>query len=196
MIRDIRRKYFEIWANEEAQNVFLKGVLAVFVLLFVIQFGVLCVIGLRKPVLIAIGQTETQILTLTPPPEELLALELKRLVRHYTETHYTWDSTSVEKAHEEATRYVGDAFIKAFKAANAEQIKIAKEKKLSQKVYVSDISIDSKTLTARITLDRILIIEGLRATSPLVLDITFEYGPRTQTNPVGIYITAEKVVNS
>lgn len=196
MIRDIRRNYFEIWGNEEAQNVFLKGLLSVLVVLFAVQSAVLCIVVLRKPVLVAIGNSETKVLTLTPPSEALLADELKRLVKRYAETHYSWDSTSVEKAHEEASHYVGEAFVKAFNAANAEQVKLAKEKKLAQKVYVADISVDAKALTARITMDRILAVEGLRAASSLILDITFEYGPRTVTNPEGIYITGEKVVQS
>jgi hypothetical protein len=196
MIRDIRRQYFEIWGSEEAQNSFLKGVLIILGILSAIQSIVLCYLALRKPVLVAVGQTETQVFTMTPPTEDLLNNELKRVVRKYVESHYTWDNSTVEKAHAEASRYVSTQFVKAFKAANIEQIKLAKEKKLSQKVYVSELSVNSKDLTAHLILDRILMVEGLRAASQLTFDISFEYGPRTSSNPEGIYIVSEKVVNS
>ena len=194
MIRDVSRKYFEVWGNEEAQNTMLKGLLIILSALFAVQSVVLGIVAMRKPVLVAVGQGETRVFTMTPPSEQLLSDELKRLVRRYAQVHYTWDNTSVENAHIEASRYVSAQFIKAFNAANAEQVKIAKEKKLAQKVYVADVTVDSKVLSARVTMDRILMIEDLRAVSQLVLDITFEYGPRTTTNPEGVYVTGEKVV--
>lgn len=196
MIRDISRRYFEVWGNEEAQNAFLKGVLVVLSMLFTIQSVVLCVVAFRKPVLFAVGKNETAVFTVTPPSDELLANELKRVVRQYAETHYTWDSSTVEKAHADASRYVAKDFIKAFNTANAEQVRLAKEKRLGQKVYVAGVSVDTSSLSSRITMDRILTVEGLRAVSQLVLEVSFDYGPRTSKNPEGIYVTGEKVITS
>jgi uncharacterized protein (UPF0305 family) len=195
MIRSIQRRYFEVWGDEEAQNVFLKGLLSVLTGLFVIQSIVLTVLACRKPVLVAVGAGETRVFNVVPPGEELLISELKRLVRQYVETHYNWDFATIERAHAEAARFVSEKFVKAFMAANVAQVKQAKEKKISERVYPSaEVQVDSKALTARVALDRIFSVDGIRATSPLVLDITFEYGPRTQGNPEGIYITGEKVV--
>jgi hypothetical protein len=195
MIRNIQRKYFEIWGNEEAQNAFLKGLLIILSILFLFQSIVLTIVYLRKPVLVAIGNTETKVLTLAPPPEELLKSELTRTVKNYAEAHYNWDSATVEAAHERASKYVSSQFVKAFKNANAEQVKLAQSKKLTQKIYVTDVKVDSKNLTARIFMDRILSIDGLRAATLLTLDVTFEYGPRTDANPQGIYITGEKFIS-
>jgi hypothetical protein len=195
MIRSIQRRYFEIWGNEEAQNVFLKGLLSVLAVLFLIQSITLTIMALRKPVLVAIGPAETKIFNVIPPGEELLSAELKRLVRLYVETHYNWDFTTIERAHAEAARFVSEKFVKAFMAANADQVKQAKEKKITERVYPSsEIQVDPKTLTARVTMDRIFSVDGIRATSPLSLDVTFEYGPRTTQNPEGIYIIGEKVI--
>lgn len=195
MIRIIQRRYFEIWGNEEAQNVFLKGLLSVLGVLFLIQSIALTVLAVRKPVLVAVGPTETKVFNVTPPSDELLTVELKRLVRLYIETHYNWDFTTIEKAHAEAARFVSEKFVKAFMAANADQVKQAKEKKITERVYLSsEILVDVKSLTARIPMDRIFSVDGLRVTSPLTLDVTFEYGPRTSQNPEGIYITGEKVI--
>ena len=97
MIRDIRRSYFEIWGNEEAQNVFLKGLLTLVSCLFLVQSIALCIVAMKKPTLVAIGSSETKILTLTPPTAELLSDELQRIVKKYAETHYSWDSSTVER---------------------------------------------------------------------------------------------------
>jgi len=197
VIRNIKRTYFEIWGTEEAQNSFLKGVLLVVSILFAVQSIGLLVLALRKPDLIGVGNQETKLISVTPPGEELLRMELKRLVRGYIEAHYNWDFGSVEKAHEKASRYVSEKFVKAFNTANAEQVRVAKEKKVTQRVHVvGEIPIDSKTLSVRVAMDRILIVEGLRVAQAITLDISFEYGPRTETNPEGIYITGEKLISS
>jgi hypothetical protein len=195
MIRDIRRKYYEVWGNEEAQNAFLKGLLVGLSILFALQSVIVCILSFRKPVLIAVEKSETQIIQSKPPSEEILSLELKRVVQSYLEAHYNWDPSTIESAHQLASQYVSEELIKAFKLANAEQVKLAKEKKLSQKVYIANLQVDSKSLTARGTLDRILMVDGLRAASVLTLEIHFQYGPRTTNNPEGIYITEEKAIN-
>jgi uncharacterized protein (UPF0305 family) len=195
MIRNVTRRYFEIWGNEEAQNAILKLILSVLGVLFVIQSLVLTVVVLRKPVLIAVGERASQILTLTPPSDVLLEAELKRLVRQYVEAHYNWDYTTIAKAHENAARYVSDKFVKAFTAANADQIRTVREKKVNERVYLSgDIQVDREHLIARVPMDRVFSVDGIRATSPLTLDVQFEYGPRTSLNPEGVYITGEKVI--
>lgn len=196
MIRDVRRKYFEVWGNEEAQNSFLKGVLLVLASLFVVQSCALWILAIRKPILIALGTSESRVLTLSQPSADILKTELDRVIRRYADVHYTWDSTTVEKAHAEAAHYVGADFIKGFQAANVEQVKIAKEKKLSQRVFITDLVVDANTSTAKLTMDRILMIEGLRAATNIVLEIKFEYGPRTVDNPEGVYITSEKLISS
>lgn len=195
MIRKITRPYFEVWGSEEAQNTFLKGILVVLSVLFVAQSIVLAVLACRKPVLVAVTPAETQILRIMPSGPDLLSAELKRVVKRYVETHYNWEPATIDKAHAEAARYVSEKFVKAFIAANAEQARQAKEKKISERVYLSgEIQVDPKELTARVAMDRVFSIDGIRATSPLVLSIGFEYGPRTEQNPEGVYIVSEKVV--
>ena len=192
---NMKRRYFEVWGNEEAQNVFLKGLLSIISVLFIAQSVALVMIGTRKPLLVAVGQTDTRVFTLAPPSQELLNSELKRWAKQYAETHYNWDYKSIEKAHAEAAKYVSEKFVKAFLSANSEQVKLAHEKKISERVYLSaEIEVDVSSLSARISMDRIFTVEGLRATSPLTLDIQFEFGPRTQQNPEGIYVISEKIV--
>ena len=99
MIRDFSRKYYEVWGTEQAQNVFLKGLLTVISLLFCIQSVALVIVSLRKPVLIGVSDTETKILAAVPPFQAILDQELKRQVTRYVQTHYTWDHATIDKAH-------------------------------------------------------------------------------------------------
>jgi hypothetical protein len=195
-MNNLKRKYFEIWADEEAQNLILKWLLILSMVTILGESTCLCFLSLRHPDLIALGEKETKFLTLTPPKPELLRSELERTVSNYALTHYNWDWNSVEKAHKEASKYVSEKFQKAFIASNVEQMKLAKEKKVVQKVYLAQTpDIDTDKLTAKITLDRIFSIEGIKATSPLTLEISFEYGPRTSENPEGIYVIGEKLLS-
>ncbi|MGE4232073.1 MAG: VirB8/TrbF family protein [Bacteriovoracia bacterium] len=191
MIRNIQRKYFEVWGEEEAQNVFLKWLLLIVSTLLVSAITALLILALRKPVLIGIEKEDTKVFQVAPPSPELLKQELVRTLKEYVQRHYTWDAQTVEKAHVDASKYVSERYQKAFQAANADQVRMAKEKKVKQTVHIVDLYVDTKALKSRINLDRILSVEGVRAVTSLVLDISFEYGPRTENNPEGIYIVSE-----
>jgi hypothetical protein len=195
MIRNIKRQYFEVWGSEEAQNVILKRLFIGLALVVGVESVTIAVIANRKPIVIAIADQKSEVLVVKSPSEAILRAELERTVKNYALTHYTWDYNSIEKAHKEAAKYISEKFQKAFLKTNDEQVHFVKEKKVTQKVYISGVSkIDPKELTARIRLDRIYTIEGLSGAAPIILDLKFEYGDRTDTNPEGIYITDEKLV--
>jgi len=197
MIRNIKRRYFEIWGSEESQNVILKWFvigLSVLVLLLTVA---LTIIACRKPELIAVSEEMTAVIKNKQPGGATLQAELERVVREYAVTHYTWDYTTIESAHEKAARYVAPAFRSSFLKTNEEQVRFVKEKKVAQRVYLSvPPIIETKKLTARIRLDRVYQIEGLSGSAPFTLDLAFEYGPRSETNPEGVYITDEKLVQN
>lgn len=191
----LKQKYFEIWADEEAQNSILKWLLVFSFIVITVQTSALCILSLRKPMLIAIGEKDTQVLMIEKPKPDILRSELSRTVEKYIEAHYNWDFNTIESAHKEAAKYVADKFQKAFIGANQEQIKQAREKKVTQHVYLSKpVEVDTEKLTAKVMLDRIFSVEGLKATAPLTLEVSFEYGPRTNENPEGLYITGEKLI--
>lgn len=197
MIRNIKRRYFEIWGSEESQNVVLKWFVIGLLFLALFLTVALTILACRKPKLIALNNQATAVLKIVPPGEEILRAELERVVREYAVTHYTWDYTTIESAHEKAAHYVAPAFRSSFMKTNEEQIRFVKEKKVSQRVYLPiPPTIETKKLTARVRLDRVYQIEGLSGSAPFTLDLAFEYGPRTGANPEGIYITDEKLVQN
>lgn len=195
MIHNMKRKYFELWGDEESQNVVLKWFVIGLSLFAVVLAVSLVTVGSRSPTLIAIGDQDTKVLRVKEPSASVLKAELERTIREYTTTHYTWTPTTIEAAHKKASGYVAENFRKTFMKSNEEQIRFVKEKKVSQRVYVSEPpQIDAKNLTARVRLDRIYQIEGLTGSVPITLDLAFKYGDRTEENPEGIYITDEKLI--
>ncbi len=196
MIRKIERKWFEVWGNEIAQNEFLKGLLAFLIALTAVQSVAILILGLRGPKVVAVTPTQSVYLKVEPPSDELFSSEVVRVVKDYIQKHHNWDYQQIEKTQNEAAKLVGNDFQKAFLKANSEQIRIAKEKKLTQRFYLASEPIaDFKSKTVKISGDRIIVVEGLRAANPIKLEISYEAGPRTETNPSGIYITAEKLLS-
>lgn len=194
MIRDIRRRYFEIWGDEQSQNVVLKYLILVLAVLLIVAIVAFSIVAFRKPILIGVNQTTTEVLKVTPPADELLKTELDRVLRKYIESHYTWNHESIEKSLDAAAKYVIDKNRKSFFASNVDEIRFAKEKKVSQRSHIVDIQIDTKSKAARIRFDRILVVDGLNAVTTLTLDIGFVFGERDSSNPEGVYIASEKLI--
>ena len=195
MIRNVQRTWFEVWGNETAQNRILK-ILLVFVLaLLAVETIALAVLALRKPTLIAVTSTESKFLAVTPPNQELLEAELRRAVTGYLTAHYNWDPSSIEASFQAASKYVDPSFVKTFLNANQEHIRLAKEKSLSQKFFVSSMNIDLEKRRVVVEGERIIMVEGLRAANSVSIEIKFEFGKRTIKNPEGVFIVGENLVS-
>lgn len=195
MIRKVSSKWVEVWGAEQIQNQILKGLLAFMVVLCAVQTMVVCLLALRSPVLIAVTNDKTQALAVVPPNDELLNAEIHRVLTVYAQRHHTWDWQNIDSRMSEASKMVASGYSDQFLQANAAQAKLAKEKKLSQTLYVTDLVLDLKGQTATLKADRIIVVEGLRAANPMTLRIGFEMGTRTAANPEGIYIKSEELVS-
>ncbi len=195
MIRKIQRRWFEVWADEEAQNRILKYFVLVLGGILSIQLIVISILALRGPIVIAVSKELTQRLETTEPDGEQLMRETLRAIMNYLKTRHNWDWSIIEARAKSASVYVASDYREKFLVATAEQIRIAKEKQISQKFFSDDPKIDMKTKTAVVKAERILIVSGVRAAQALDLEIGFSIGDRTATNPEGIYITSEKLVS-
>jgi hypothetical protein len=191
MIRKIERTWFEIWGTEEAQNRFLKGLLAFCIALLAIETVALVILAVRRPVIIAVSSEATKILSAVPPEPQILENEIRRVITAYVNTRHSWEWNNVEAGISAASKLVGKDYSRKFLQATAEQVKLAKEKKISQKFHISSLTLDQKARIARVTGDRILVIDTLRAANPLTLEIGYEVSSRTADNPEGVYITSE-----
>jgi hypothetical protein len=196
MIRKIQRRWFEVWADEEAQNRLLKYILLVLAALFSIQFIVICVLSFRKPLLVSVTKDATAKVEYAEPDPNLLLREIVRAVTNYLKTRHNWEWTTIEARSKDASQYVSSDFREKFLIATTEQIRIAKEKQISQRLYPAEPEIDLKAKVARVRADRILIISGIRAAQALRFEIGFALNDRTASNPEGVYITSEKLETS
>ncbi len=194
MIKNIQRTWFEVWGDEAAQNQILKGLTALLVVLVAIQSVALVILSLRKPVLIAVSGSETKVLAAVPPNAEMLEQEARRIITAYIKARHTWEWNQIEAHLKEAARFVDSDFEKAFRKATAEQIRLAKEKKVSQIFYATNITLNLNTKTAKVTGDRILMVDGLRATNPMTVEVSFRLNQRNAANPEGVYVTAENLI--
>ncbi len=196
MIRNIKRTWFEVWGAEEAQNRFLKALLVFFITLCCTECIALVILAVRKLPVVAVSATESRVLTIIPPKAEFLESEVKRAVTNYMTAHYNWEWTKIDDAFREASRFVHPDFTKKFLVANDAQIRVTKEKKVSQRFYISESKFDLKAKAVTVTGDRILLVEGLRATNPLIVQVEYDFGPRIETNPEGVYIVGEKLISA
>jgi hypothetical protein len=153
------------------------------------------VLSLRKPILIAVTPTDSRFLSVALPNQELLESEVKRAVSGYLQAHYNWEPASIEASFQTAAKYVDPSFVKAFLGANQEQIRIAKEKKLSQRFFIGSMQIDLEKRRIQVEGERILLVEGLRAANSVSIEIKFDLGKRTTENPEGVVIVAENLIS-
>ena len=194
MIRNIQRTWFEVWGNEAAQNEILKGLLLFTLILLALQTIGLVILALRSPFVVAVSSSASQVLIPDPTASSLLEGEVKRVATQYAKFRHGWDFQKIESQIKQAAKLVHPDFEKQFNKANEEQIRIAREKKVSQKFYAEITELNMDTKIIRLSGDRILNVEGLRATNPMSLELTFAMGPRTVANPEGVYITSEKLL--
>lgn len=139
------------------------------------------------------------VLTLTPGADVLQREapptaedQVRSAVRAYIEKRYQWEPATVKDRLEGAKAFVLPASLKAYQGAVASIVAFSTEKLVSQRVYPDKIDVDLSKGTAVLGGDRVTVIQGLRAAGALHLELSFASGPRTQTNPWGIYITQEK----
>lgn len=196
MIHRTKNAWFEVWGNEVAQNQILKFLLLLSGGVIATLAAAVTVLALKSPPIFAVSALESGQLHSGKLPKEYLENEAKRIVAAYLKGRHNWEANTIRTSIGTASRFVDDSFRKSFLQANETQIRIAQEKKISQKFYVSKIEPDLVKGTATVVGDRILSIDGFRAVSPLTFHLTFRHGTRTEQNPEGVYITSEQLVET
>ncbi len=194
----ISRKYFEIWADEQAQNSILKGLLTFFIIINITLIISITTLASRKPLLVSIKEDKTNIINYQNSiSESFIKNEVTSVINNFISLRHNWNEKTIENNIKLSTKYISSAFKAKFLNANASNIKIAKKKKITQRFYISkDIEVDLKNKQALLTGDRILIVDGLRATQPMTFKITYKLSKRTINNPEGVYIIKEEMISN
>lgn len=194
MIRKIQRHWFEVWGQEEAQNRFLKYLLLVLSGLTTLLLVSVCALALKSTPVVLLTPETSVLLIPTRPDGKALERELIRIIKEYLTKRHNWTFSSIESQVKEAQRLVAPEFREKFLIGLQEQIRLAKDKEVSQRLYPDDPKIDLKAKTAVVAAERILIINEIRAGQAMTFELGFNFGARTEANPEGIYITSEKLL--
>lgn len=193
MIRQIQRKWFEVWADEEAQNRILKYLLLLATAMTAVQLVVIVVLALKQPIIVSVTDEDTRAVQTQELSAERLLREVSRAVENYLRKRHNWDPTTIEVKSKEAVLYIAPEFREKFFVNVQEQIRLAKEKQVSQRLFPYEPQVDMKGKKATVKAERILIINGLRAAQGLTLEVGFTLGERTDRNPEGVYVTSENL---
>jgi hypothetical protein len=193
MIRKIQRHWFEVWGQEEAQNRFLKYLLLVTASLIGVLLTTVCILSLKKTPVVFVDPETSAIFFPTEPDSKTLEHELIRILKQYLMRRHNWDWTTIETKAKEAGSYVAPEFREKYLLATQEQITLAKEKQVTQKLFPEEPVINQKEKKAVVQAERILIVSGIRASQQMIFELGFSFGERTQINPEGVYITSEKL---
>ena len=195
MIRKIQRRWFEVWGDEEAQNRILKYLLLLFTAICTAQLIVIAALAFKKPLIVSVTDDLTRSIETHDPAANALLRELIRAITNYLKTRHNWEPATIEARAKSAAQYVSPDFRAKYLISTQEQIRLAHEKQVSQRLYPEEPQIDMKTKTAVVHAERILIVNGIQAAQALNFEIGFSLTERTESNPEGVFITSEKLAN-
>jgi hypothetical protein len=127
---------------------------------------------------------------LVPPPSP--ESEVIEAVKFYIDHRYKWEPKTVVQSLQSAESFILPQSRKAYEVAVANVSKFSIEKSVSQRAYVTGVTVDLDKQVALVSGDRITNVQGLRAAGDLKIELNFDNGPHSKGNPWGIYITKEK----
>jgi len=119
-------------------------------------------------------------------------VEVERAVREYLKLRYNWTPKTVAANVQNARAFILPSTLKVYDSAMQNVVRFSSDRLVAQRIYPGEIEVDLKKGLATISGDRITTIQGLKAAGDLKLELSFESGPRTPSNPWGIYIPKEK----
>lgn len=198
MLKNIHRKYFEVWGDEQSQNSILKGLLTLLTLVLISLIITITILSVKKPFLISIDGSKTKFINSTQKiPKNFIKEEIKQVITKFSNLRHNWSYKNINENLKKSSFLVDPKFRRRFFKSILSNLKMARTKKIIQKFYLSSsIRINLARKQVILTGDRILIVEGLRATQPMTFKINYIFGERTLKNPEGIYISKETLISS
>lgn len=165
-------------------KVFAVGCLALSLLLTTLVFFTFA----RKPIVIAMTESAEILKQIELPKPES---EVRQAILAYVERRYNWTSQTVDQQLEKAQAFIGSGNMQSFLQGTSNVKRFSKEKMVTQRAYASSLAVDLKRSVVTIAGDRITEIQGMRAAGPLSLELGFQSGSRTSSNPWGVYVVKE-----
>jgi hypothetical protein len=116
----------------------------------------------------------------------------KQGIRHYLQSRFNWTPENVKEAIKKSSFFIDPSSKQSFSGALKNVEKFSVEKRVSQRIYPTEIAINWDKNSAYIKGDRISEIQGMKAAGELKLELLFDFGMATKENPWGIYIVQER----
>lgn len=123
-------------------------------------------------------------------------VEIESAIKEYIKHRYNWSPKTISEQVDKASVFILPSIKKKFNEAMKGIIRFSTEKMVEQRVYPYEIKVDKKKKVVLIAGDRITSIQGIKAAGDLHLELAFDFGPRTEINPWGIFVKKEVEMNS
>lgn len=147
---------------------------------------------LRRPIVLPLSYTGEKLKPLEGEPWSAHFVE--EAIREYLDYRYSWSPADQAKHLSIAKLFISSGSISAFEKIAKELLQFSKDKRVSQRVYVTDMDVDMKQNVAHVIADRFNEIQGLKAASILNVKIYFERGKTSLENPWGLSVTKEEEI--
>ncbi len=117
---------------------------------------------------------------------------VEEAVKEYLSYRYSWNPKNQSAQMTTTKKFISDGSRSAFDRVAHGLLQFSKDKSVSQRVYLTDIKIDTEKNVATVVADRFNEIQGLKAATVLNVKIYFERGRPSLENPWGFYVTKEE----
>jgi hypothetical protein len=117
--------------------------------------------------------------------------QIVKAAQEYLSNRYSWKPESISSQLKKAEWFVEPTLVNAFQKSMLETQRFVREKKVTQRVYPSDVKVDLKEKKIIVIADRITEFDSLTAATKMKVVLDFTSGERTAVNPWGIYIRKE-----
>lgn len=171
-------------------NQFLKIFAVAALGLSVISMVTLLILGNKPPLVITLSENANIVTQLKKLPSA--ETEIEQAAKKYISLRYKWEASNVAKNLDLASYFIHPSSKKAYLSAISNVIKFSSEKQVLQRAYANEVVVNLQSKTVTVTGDRMTSIQGMMATGPLKVELTFESGDRTKENPWGVYFVKEK----
>lgn len=169
------------------ENFNLKTLCAVLMFITVVMGISMAVMMQKGPSVVAldaIGQV-------TKVETKVTDLQIESAAKEYLNYRYSWDEKTVLDQLKNAEHFVLPSLASSFQKSMKETIKFVQEKKVKQRVYPKNVTVDLKEKKIKVLADRITDFDGLKAATELRVTLQYDTDTRTVINPWGIYVTKE-----
>lgn len=119
-------------------------------------------------------------------------LFVESALRKYVERRYKWEPDNVIERLKASKDFILPNTHKVFEESVSKVARFSKEKLASQKIFIDQVKVNLSSKTALVTGTRVTSIQNLPAAGDMRLELSFDSGPHSTSNPWGIYVTKEK----